>query len=90
MGGGEEDSGVEFTDGGGSAGGRGGGWSLEKISNPSVRAVSAGGLGGCHRFEGIGVTMSLAWWRIFSVSAAFRGWLFRTHGLFVSVGAWSF
>ena len=47
--GGEEDFGVEVTDGGGSAGGGGGGWSSEEICNLSIGTVSAGGLGGCHR-----------------------------------------
>ena len=46
MGRGEKDSGVELTDEGGSAGGGGRGWSSEKICNPSVGTVSAGGLGG--------------------------------------------
>ena len=68
----------------------GGGWSSEEICNPSVGTVSAGGLGGCHRFRGVGVTKCVAWWRVFSVPAAFRGWLFGTHGHFVFVGAWFF
>ena len=68
----------------------GGGWSPEEICNPSVGTVSAGGLGGCHRCRGVGVTTCSAWWRVFSVPAAFRGWLFGTHGLFVFVGAWLF
>ena len=87
MGGDEKDSGVELTDKGGSAGGGGGGWSSEEICNPSVETVSAGGLGGCHRIRGVGVTTCFAWWRVFSVPAAFRGWLFGTHGHFVFVGA---
>ena len=33
----------------------GGGWSSEEICNPSVGTVSAGGLGGCHRFRGVSV-----------------------------------
>ena len=89
-GGGEKDSGVELTDGGGSARGGGGGWSSKEICNPSVETVSAGGWGGCHRFRGVGVTACFAWWRVFSVPAAFRGCLFGTHGLFVYVGAGCF
>ena len=90
MGGGEKDSGVELTDGGGSAGGGGGGWSSEEICNPSVGTVSAWGLGGCHWFRGVGVTTCFAWWRVFSVPAAFHRWLFGTHGHFAFVGAWFF
>ena len=90
MGGGEKDSGVELTDGGGSAGGGGGGWSSEEICNQSVGTVSAGGFGGCHRFRGVGVTTCFAWWRVFSVPAAFGGWLFGTPGHFFFVGAWFF
>ena len=90
MGGAEKNSGVELTDGGGSARGRGGGWSSEEICNPSVGTISAGWLGGCHRFCSVGVTTCFAWWGLFSVPAAFRGLLFGTHGLFVLVGAWCF
>ena len=60
----------------------GGGWSSEEICNPSVGTVSAGGLGGCHLFGGVGVTTCFAWSRVLSVPAAFRGWLFGAHGHF--------
>ena len=68
----------------------GGGWSSEEICNPLVGTVSAGGLGGCHRFRGVGVTTCFAWWRVLSVPTAFHAWLFGTHGHFVFVVAWFF
>ena len=67
-----------------------GGWSSEEICSPSVGSVSAGGLEGCHLFRGVGVTTCSAWWRVFSVPAAFPGWLFRAHEHFIFLGAWHF
>ena len=66
----------------------GGAGARNKICHPSVGSVSAGGLGGCYLFRGVGVTTRFAWWRVLPIPAAFRGWLFRLHGDFVSVGAW--
>ena len=90
MGGSEKDSGVDLADGGGSAGGGGGAGARKKSVIRRLELSAPGGLGGCHRFRGVGVTSIFAWWGIFGVPVAFCGWFLGTHGLFVFVGAWLF
>ena len=88
MGESEKDSGVDLVGGGGSAGGRGGAGARKKSVICRLELSAPGGFGGCHRFRGVGVTSSFAWWGIFSVPVAFRGWLFGTPAPFVFVGVW--